>query len=367
MNLNQLAKVMPKMYESNIPIHIQSGPGLGKSSVIRQSIPMLSEIYGEPFALVEFFLTSVDAPDIGGFTVPHKNEDGSAVSIRTKPSFINLIERTMKETGAKRGILFLDEFLQADHLVQKAVAPLLLDGIAGDYKLPEGWYVVGASNRTKDRAGAGKILTHVINRVRTLEIEPHMDSWVKWAEAQGLHPMGIAFAKSFPGVVFTDEIPKDTRPFCTPRSFVAAMEYLAREAGVDADGTPVMELPSDGITQEIVAGSIGQAAGAELMAFLKVANILPTKEELLNNPEKVKLPPGDRLDAQFALSQLLVHIAEAANVDTLFKVVLRLTKELQTSTVRSLIQKSGGVLLNSTPLNDWISKNRALITASMEE
>ncbi len=87
---------------------------------------------------------------------------------------------------------------------------------------------------------------------------------------------------------------------------------------------------------------------------------------MLNNPEKVKLPPGDRIDAQYAVASMCTHYADAKNVDKLWVVIERLVKELQTSAALTMIEKSGGVLMNSKSLGDWITQNRALIVGSLK-
>src|SRR6185312_974411 len=234
----------------------------------------------------------------------------------------------------------------------------------GTDKLPEGWRVWSASNRVSDGAGVVKALTHLVNRERIINIEPDVGSWAVWAEEQGIHPMYIAFAKQRPGVVFTDEVPKHGKSFCTPRSFVSASRLHSQLAGLDAAGNISMDLPSDAITSELIAGDVGEAAAAEMFAFFKLNEHLPTIEEIKADPLKAKCPGPERLDAAFAAAQIIVHFADAKNIDKLWKYVERLPKELQTSTAQALIPKSGSILLNSPALTKWMSENRALINAS---
>tara|TARA_R110000772_G_scaffold62030_1_gene139477 strand:+ start:76 stop:1128 length:1053 start_codon:yes stop_codon:yes gene_type:complete len=336
--------LLTRLYETKRPMLLVGGSGIAKTSIVEA----FTEAMG--FGRVSFHLTSIDAPDVRGFLIPQKSDDGP-VSVFTKPPIISAIEAT----GMEKGVLFLDEFLQADHLVQKAIRPLLTERVVGDHKLPDGWTVWAASNRPSDKAGANRILGHVTNAVLMLDVTADVTGWLSWAGKQKIHPMCMAFASSRPGVVFSADAPKDpTRPYCTPRSFTYLSEYLARDA-VD------MNLPSDGISTEVAQGFIGEAAAAEFFAFIKVANELPTIEQILADPNSAKLPAPDRMDAQYAAVQMCVHHSESSTVDKLFTYVERLNKELQVTAAKQLMDRSEGTLVNSQVLANWVSKNRALI------
>jgi len=204
-------------------------------------------------------------------------------------------------------------------------------------------------------------LMHNINRQRLVEIEPDLDGWMEWAAENGIHPMGLAFAKSQPGVIFSNEVPSEPRPFCTPRSFVSAMRLLQRMVGNS------MDLPNDVVTQELVQGDIGEGAAASFFGFIKVADLLPTIEQIIAQPDKAKCPPSSRLDAAYAAQQLCIHHASKDNVDEIWTYTERLPKELQVSTAKSLLAKQSGTLLNSKKLGKWVGENSALIMATTSD
>lgn len=364
MFLNQLNQAIVNMYESGTAVQLISGPGVGKSETIRHDlINTLSKHYGEPFGLVEEHLATRDAPDVGGFMVPSKDADGRAVSRYTVPYIMNRLEKQV-EQGFKRGILFLDEFMQADHLVQKAAAPLILDGRIGEWQIPEGWYVMLASNRVTDGAGANKVLTHIVNRMANIEIQFSIDALSAWGEREevNMHPMLMAFWKARPGIIYSETTPKDGKPFSSPRSQAAAGRYIRTVLGSDNQS---MHIPDDEITQEVIAGHVGSSCAAEMFSYFKVANELPTLEEIVNTPETAKRPDDTRLDAQYAALSMAVYHADEKNVDQIFKYVTRLSRELQTSAARSLLEKKGGALLNSQSLTNWLAKNSALVMNTM--
>lgn len=362
MKILELISTLPDLYADRTTVHMLGAPGVGKSSLSKQVAKILSEQMGVPFGHVDVIMPTIDAPDIRGFLVPTKDENGVATSYYTKSPIIQQIE----DTGLDHGILMLDEYAQAEMLTAKAGAEIILDHKIGEWAIPEGWWVLMASNRSKDKAGANRMMSHIVNRVITIEVDSDIESWAVWATNQGAHPMAMAFAKARPGVIFTNEVPANAdKPFATPRSYTRAMKYLARKAGVDAKGNVNMNLPNDPISNELVAGYIGDGAATELFAFLKVVDIIPTIEDMLENPETCKLPPGSRLDGAFAVSAMISHYVTAKNVDKLWVVCERLSVELQTSTALTMLKSSGGALLNSKALNDWISRNRTLISNSM--
>jgi hypothetical protein len=341
-------------------VHLVGPPGIGKSDVIKNEFrDAIAQSVGQALGFWDVLLPTVDAPDVRGFLVPTKGADGVATSFYTRSG---LLPPKDYLEAHPFGIYFIDERNAADTLTQKAVAPVVLDKRFGDHRLPEGWLVVSASNRLEDRAGVNRPPTHLVNRERTIQLQSDVQSWAVWAEGQGLHPMLVAFAKSRPGVVFPDSVPKTEGAFCTARSFVSAARLLAEVAGVDEHGNPIMQIPCDSLTSQLIQGDIGEAATAELMAHLKLGDQLPTIEEVEADPAKAKCPKD--LSAAYAAAQLCLHFAKPQNIDRLWTYAERLPREIQVSTAQSMIARGGGILLNSKTMNAWIMKNQALINTS---
>lgn len=360
MKLLELVKSAPLIYQSGTALHLIGPPGVGKSEILEHEFrAQLESAYGEKFGFHDVLLPTVDAPDIRGFLVPTKDAHGHATSFFTRSAVLPTKEYLQE---FPRGIMLLDERSSADLLTQKAVAPAVLKKRFGEEYLPEGWMIVSASNRVADRAGVIKPPTHLVNRERTVQIEPDVLSWSLWAEDRKIHPMLITFAKQFPGVVFSPEVPKGEGAFCTPRSFVSAATLLTAVAGVDEDGNPNMEITCSDTVSNLVSGDIGEGACAQLMSFLKLADQLPTIQEILNDPKGAKCPAD--LSAAYAAAQMCLHYATPAVIDKLWIYAERLPRELQVSIAKQLVTKGAGVLLNSKALGAWIAKNKALINAS---
>jgi hypothetical protein len=261
-----------------------------------------------------------------------------------------------------RGMLVLEEKNAGDSLTLKALNQLTLERRFGEHTLPDGWWVVCLSNRVSDKSGAAKPMMHSINRECVIDLEFNMDDYTKyWERNSTMHPYGIAFGKQNAGA-FAVEVPKEARPFCTPRSYTFAWNWLAAAAQGDMN-----HIPTDDISQSAVAGYIGQGASAQLFAYLSVKDELPTIEEIITNPKTAKAPSPERLDAAYMVMQNCIHHIDANNVDKIWTYIERLPKEIQTSCATACIEKTKGSLLNNASLGKWVANNKALIADTLAD
>lgn len=361
MRILDLKKLAPRLYEAGNTISLVGPPGCGKTQVVEHEIVAdLSAAYGEQFGFHDSLAPTLDAPDYKGFLLPMKNPDGSAGSAFTRSP-----ELPSKEYLAAhpRGIYFVDELSSAEMLTQKALAPVLLDKRFGNERLPAGWQVWAASNRLSDRAGVVRQPSHVRNRVTEINLENDALSWAVWAEAHGIHPLIIAWAKQHPHIAFVNEVPATDRPFSTARSVTRAASVLQVGLAKDADGKITeMELPSDSLVQQAVMGDIGEGAAADMFGYLKIHDQLPSFEDIMADPKTCKCPKD--LSAGWAAGQMAIHYAKPGNIDKLWTFTERLPKEVQVSMAKSLLERSGSALLNSPALIKWIHQNKALINTS---
>jgi hypothetical protein len=289
-----------------------SGPGMGKSSIVEQAADEYSAEIGEPVMCKPFHLTTVEPPDVRGFGLPDKDSDGNRTMTFTAPPW------AVRKDEPSRGILFLDELGQASHDVQKPAAELLLHRRVGSYQLPPGWIVVAASNRESDRSGVQRELAFITNRRVVYNIEPNLDAWANWAEKTGVHPLAIAFAKVKPGLVFSDKVPEKPGPYCTPRSLVMLSEDIGE-----------MDMA---MFTETATGLIGEGTAAEFVAFLRVAESLPSFEEIVKNPSTAEVPK--RPDASYAAMQMVAHRVDDKTAKAAFTYLKRMGKEFQVAGLR---------------------------------
>lgn len=363
-----------KLYTSGRPIEITGAPGSAKTSSMRIVAAALSKSLGVPFGLEIHELATLDTVDIRGYLFPSKEDiTGSGKSHATArftyPTVfpkLSTCEVYIDGERAKRGeydklpkhgIVFLDEFPQADQLTQKAVCSLILEKRVGAFRLPGNWIVWAAGNRMADKAGVVKRLSMLQNRITTIETYLDYASWEPWAN-QHCHPLTITFAKRYPSIVFIDAVPGEQGPFCTARSLAQADALLMSLRDSDM---PIHQLPSDTVAMEIVAGTIGDAAATEFMTHIRIANDLPDIDIVAAKPETAKVP--ERADGQFIMASMLAHHVTKKNGDAFLTYMMRLSEDVQVLFVRGATQRNA-MILGTSKFSSWISKNQVLLNAA---
>jgi hypothetical protein len=266
-------------------------------------------------------------------------------------------------------ILFLDELLQADTSTQKVLADLILNYRLGEYSLPNNTWIVCASNRQSDGAGVNRALTILTNRLCRFEVELPVANWARWARAKGLHPLGISFVEQFPDH-FVGETPPRDGAFCTYRSFTAAINTLS--AYNKAHKLDALAVPQGNtfLTNSFV-GHIGQAATSAFMAFAPIADKMPSRWDIINNPAGAKLPHEWELSALYASASLAASIAmedDILNMTPAVQYLLRVpTKEIVVRYLWEINKHSGGGLtMNNPQAAKFIAENKALITDDVQ-
>lgn len=344
MNIKHAKSLIKALYKQQIEtgvrysVELVSGPGIGKSSMVKQLAVELGKELATPMGCKVEFLSTREQPDVAGFALPAKDVDGTHIMIRTKAPWM---------PGAKdpaNGILLFDEFAQAAPEVVKPAAEILLNGRAGESQLPIGWMVIAASNRVSDRSGVHKMMAFTENRRMLIEITPDVDAFIEWAEGAGLHPFAVAFAKAFPGLVFKDSVPKEPGPFCTPRT-------LALVAGL-IDALPMHQLT------HAAYGYMGEGAGHQFMAYMTMAKELDSYENVVANPEGAKLPT--RPDTNYAMVQLLAYHLKPAHLKPIHKYLKRMAREYQIAAVQTCVRRHGESLLLSREFGDWFKDKEVL-------
>lgn len=384
MNLEEAKIVLARTHRAAIKrgdrasgMYLVSGPGVGKSDAVVQQCAELARTTGEPVGLVVFMMATISSVDVRGFLLPSKNTATGVVdsTFSTPPWFptkantqVFLPDGTFYPEGTWQseipavGTLFLDEFGQAEEDVKKPAAELIYKGRVGNAHLPMGWRVVAAGNRMTDRSGVLRELLFIVNRRCLLSIDPHLPTWLKWANAQPPelrpHYLSISFAQKNPDIVFKDKVPDGTDGYCTPRS-LCMLDRDLRSMSDDYD-----RIPTDDLSRELATGWIGGASASQYFVHLKYADELPELADIERDPAKAKLP--DKRDAQMVCAYMLAHNINAANVANMVRYMERLHIEMQVVNMLALVaqQDRAREVLAKAPIMKWLEKNRDLIMAA---
>ena len=247
--ISGLTESLGKLVKNNVKhsVFVWGAPGIGKSSAVKQVASDLG------LELIDLRISQLAPTDIRG--LPY-TKDGKAYF--APPSFL---------PSSGSGILFLDELNMASPSVMGVAQQLILDRQVGDYKVPDGWFIIAAGNRTEDRAAISQMPAPVANRFIHFHIDSSLDSWKEYAIAQNINEKILAFLNFRPQLLYNFE--KNQTAWTSPRSWEFANSLLAIDLNIDS--------------------AVGTGAASEFYAYQTIYNDLPDVE-LIFEGKKVKVP-----------------------------------------------------------------------------
>jgi len=292
-------------------------PGVGKSQITAQ---FCAE---EQIGFVDLRLSQLDPAELRG--LPYVRD---GVSSWARPTFFPDADQ-----HGPRGILFLDEITSAAPSSQAAAYQLIQDRRLGDHILPPGWLPMGASNRDCDRGVIYTMPAPLANRFTHLFVEPCLDSFTGWALVNEINPIIIAFLNFRSELLFQFSPNAESPAFPTPRAWHRVSLILARPSPAEHD---------------LIAGTIGEGAAGEFIAFARTWRSLPDIELLLTNPGSAPIPGEESLDQLYGV---IAELAARASAETIGAI----------SMIADRIPGEYGVALM-----DWASRREPSIVSSAE-
>lgn len=351
MKASQVAIAVESILKAGHPPFIWGKPGIGKSDMVRQvADKMFADDYGftidkygkfhdktgkyvtRPY-LIDIRAVLLDPVDLRG--IPTVN--GNHMAHWCPPAFL---------PREGRGILFLDELVQAPPLVQSACMQLVLDRMIGDYRLPDGWHIIAAGNREGDKSGAHRMNKALANRFIHIDFDVDIDEWVKWAIDHEIHPEIIAWVRFRPEMFNNFDPSKDDKAWCSSRT----LEFLSHLI----DTKPPQEIECD-----LYAGSIGTVAATDFVGFLRIYRNLPNPDLILKNPAKADVPTDPA--TLYALCGALGHRADAKNIDQVIAYANRMPDEFNVLMMATFVFRPKPELANNKSAIGWFAKHADII------
>lgn len=353
MKFSTILKRMTGWYESGKCVYLKSPPGRGKTSVLASAPAMIGAKLGKNLGLVIINGPLLTPADSIGYLIPKAVGD-HVESIYTEPFWYRTREgKRLDEYDG--GIIVVDEMDKADVDVKKVIGEAALSGRLGPHVLPAGWIVWMAGNRQKDRSGSTKELDHLINRRMEIDVTDDVESWNDFALKHGVSGISMAFANQNLQIVFSEGVPEKQGPWCTPRSLVEADDYM-RVLARDNGGV----IPNDPETLEEISGMIGEAAAAQLFAFIKIAEKMPKYEDIVKDPAGSKLP--QQPDEQMLVCYTLAGRTDKADVAPVVQYMERMPKEFGVVFAKALVNRDHMLVVHPA-IHAWLSRNASLMAA----
>jgi len=340
--------LMNRMLQSGDNYMFMGAPGIGKSQM------MIEFTEANNLGYVELVLSQIEAVDVRGIMVPQRKADNSAPdTVSTRTPLAAMVDAEIAK-GRRGGVIFFDEYYQAELGNRKAVSQFLTSRKIGDWSLPDGWVIWGASNPKAWRAGTIPPMGHEVTRWIDIEVSPDVSGWLAWAAKNNVHHLYRAFVERFPHEVFVTTPPEDrTTKHCNPRALMYAHNFHT----LNSNGNDLAcSTDQDPIEFETIKGAIGVGAATALFGFLRNQDVMPSPADMLENPTSCKIPPIERIDARYACMMQAVAHANSQNIEPLFQFVQRLGTEMTLASLKRFTEVEP-LALNAPSIARFIAAN----------
>jgi len=345
LSLDQAVKLIAAIGHKQTVL-LQGHMGCGKSStkkVLQEQFPDHHAVY--------FDCTTKEAGDL---SIPSLNTDKGYVTFLPN-------EELGMHTG-KPVLLMIDEFGKAPPPVQKG---LLRDMLERD-RFPEGSIIWATTNLGAE--GVGDLLPpHARNRLTVVELrKPDSTEWIEWGINNDMHPSVLGFVKEFPQVMqsFVDvRNPDDNEYIFHPKSQRAAF-ITPRSLEKASDILHLREHFDDNTLTAALSGTIGARGAMDMMAFVKLADQLPSLESIKQDPLNAKIPSS--ASAVCMVVYRAVSMIERDWVEAWMKYLPRLDKEAQGLFVNCIRQPNYSkrdLVMNAKGYQSWALDNNYMFQA----
>lgn len=281
------AKKMIEALSGEQSVILFSAPGVGKSDAVRQC----SENIG------------LECKSLLGTQIAPEDVSGIPRIIGERSVFCP--PRVLLPENPKKFCLFLDELPACAPDVQKAFYSLILERRLGEYKLPEGTWVVAAGNRVEDRSLVQDISSALMNRLIVLNIDVSVREWLLWAESHGIRQEIMAYIIYNPEALRRD-VPFVAAPFSTPRAWAslsASLDLLEKKGEL-----------SIRLVEALAFGTVSPQDAAVFVNFWRFElNTFRPLNEYMIHPETI---PDNSDKKALASRYFILHSIRQAVIDS---------------------------------------------------
>ncbi|MBR6897833.1 MAG: AAA family ATPase [Lachnospiraceae bacterium] len=307
-------------------------PGVGKSQIIKQ----IGKKFG--YKVIDLRLAQMSEVEIGGLIYP--NED------HTKTRWLSPEVLPDEERDGKNTILLLDEITSCSKRVQVAAYQLILDRRVGQYKLPEGTYVIGLGNREDDDGVYIRLAGPLADRFEIHYIDVDYAVWKQdFAIPFNIHPFVLRYLSFKPQALHTQTNDPDSMVFATPRSWERVSDILKCSDDLE---NPVVVAK--------IAGNIGTVETSQFVRFLKDDRSLVSAEDFIEGRMKAPTDPSETAILINALVEKASFLRGVSSVDELSPQQRTLTSKIISAMFRLSTAESTVV-----GLRDMLEINRYVV------
>ena len=352
LNLNQVANAIEHGGNQRT-ILVQGHMGTGKSSLLNT----LSETL--PDHVPCYF--DCTTKDLGDIMIPKMAtlDDADFVKFATN-----------EELGLHHGkpiILMIDEYGKANPAVKNALLRVMLERKVGGYELHPDSIVFATTNLGAE--GVGDLLPpHARNRITVVTLrKPSNIEWIEdYAINNGVEHSLLGWCKDNPQLFhgFEDIKDPDDNPyiyhpkaqraaFVTPRSLEAASDWLKQR-----------HLFDDQTLTSLLMGTIGDRGAMDLMAFVKLADQLPSLQSIKDDPMGARVPDSAAAVCMVVYRSLATMSADW--IDAWMTYLPRLDMEAQGMFAGGVTRDTYAhrkIVMTNRKFTDWAMQNNYMFAA----
>ena len=256
-------------------------PGVGKSQAVQQWNADKVLEYQRRIAsgenvkpwnpdVCDVRLSMKEPVDLVGVPIPTKNEKGEMATVWAIPSM------WPRDDGQfSGGVIHLDEMNQGQAAILNAAFQLIQDRALGEYKVPEGYLIIGSSNPAAFNNTVTEFSGPLSNRFSHFNVKANFESWMNHRLNHGGNLDVMTFLKTQGEGMLYDTVAIENRfgdradclytdIIITPRSWEVVERVLALPAGTkDTGGFTIEE------KQSYCTGRLGLGMTSRFFTWLK--------------------------------------------------------------------------------------------------
>ena len=349
MKPSQLRFAIADLRAMDIPLFIWGPGGIGKSDIVAQdalaqraaavarlglpdteataamAAPLSDGTY---YGLCDYRVYLREQVDAMG--LPHITAEG--VTAYAKPA-------DLPNDPNWRGTIFFDEFCIGNPSQQSPAMQIFLGKGVGAFKLPRHAYLIAASNRQSDRGMFHRLLDPLADRVTHIDLEADLGDWLTWATRAGLPSETPAFLRFRPHLLHSYDPQRKWHAPTSPRGWADVARITQHRSTVEAD---------------LIRGRVGDAAGGEYLAFLKLAREMISPDEILKDPNRGDVPTNAAV--LYALAEALARRATPVTWPAVMIYARRMPKEYAQCMISNAVLVMPA-LCNTSEYIDWAARN----------
>lgn len=310
----QIRKFVEECLYAGLVPYVQSSPGMGKSSIMRNVANGLN------LSLIDHRLSTSAPEDLSG--LPKFSDDGQYARFIPFAELFPTIDQAIP-AGKDGWMLFLDEFNSATKGVQAACYKLILDRMTGQKKLHSNVVITAAGNLMTDKAITNPISTAMQSRVVHLEMEINHQEWLEdVALAENYDSRIIAYLNQYPSQLMDFDPDHNERTFCCPRTW-EFMNKLVKGKDIDVTKAPLL------------AGTVTSGTAINFIQFVKVFANMVSINDIMRDPVGLSIPQDNA--TRWALISHIMEKVDEQNLDSISKYVNRFTMDFRILFYRSIM------------------------------